>query len=86
MAGGDYIAETKQLLRESPMMAVSVQNLTDEIAELEAVLADESIAAARYGVDAIGGERVNSQRRKPPPRDVRRWSGESLTYVTGSPP
>ena len=55
MEGGDYIAETKRLLKEAPMMAVTVQNLTDEIAELEAFLADESIAAARYGVDAIGG-------------------------------
>ena len=55
MEGGDCIAETKRLLKEAPIMAVTVQNLTDEIAELEALLADESIAAARYGVDAIGG-------------------------------
>lgn len=55
MEGGDCIAETKRLLKEAPMMAVTVQNLTDEIAELEALLADESIAAARNGVDAIGG-------------------------------
>ena len=55
MEGGDCIAEVKRLLKEAPMMAVTVQNLTDEIAELEALLADESIAAARYGVDAIGG-------------------------------
>ena len=55
MEGGDCIAEVIRLLKEAPMMAVTVQNLTDEIAELEALLADESIAAARYGVDAIGG-------------------------------
>lgn len=55
MESGDHIAEVKRFLKEAPMMAVTVQNLTDEIAELEAFLADESIAAARYGVDAIGG-------------------------------
>ena len=54
MEGGDYIAETKRLLREAPMMAAKRQRFTDEIAELEALLADESIAAARNGVDAIG--------------------------------
>lgn len=55
MTGGDYIAETKRFLRKAPMMAVTVQNLTDEIAEFEALLADESITAAHYGVDAIRG-------------------------------
>ena len=55
MEGGDYIAEVKRLLKEAPMMAVTVQNLTDEITELEALLADESIASAR--LDNIGGGR-----------------------------
>ena len=36
-------------------MKIAVQSLTDEIAELEALLRDESIASPRYGVDAIGG-------------------------------
>ena len=76
MAGGDYIAETKRLLREAPMTAVIVQNLTEEIAELEALLADESIASARMdingggrsvgeltGTEAAAARRVKMQRR-----------------------
>lgn len=55
MTGGDYIAEVKRLLKEVPMMSVIVQNLTEEIAELEALLADESITSTR--LDNIGGGR-----------------------------
>ena len=55
MTGAEYFAETVRMFEEAPMMAAKCQRFTDEIAELEALLADESIASAR--LDDIGGER-----------------------------
>ena len=55
MTGAEYFAETVRMFEEAPMMAVTVQNLTDEIAELEALLADESIASVR--MDGVCGGR-----------------------------
>lgn len=55
MTGAEYFAETVRMFEEAPMMAAKCQRFTDEIAELEALLADESIASAR--LDNIGGGR-----------------------------
>jgi len=56
MTGAEYFAETVRMFEEAPMMAAKCQRFTDEIAELEALLADESIASAR--LDNIGGGRA----------------------------
>lgn len=52
---GDYIKETKRILRNYNKMKVAVRNLTDEIEAQEAMLQGESISAIRYGDDRIGG-------------------------------
>ena len=52
---GDYIRETKRLLRSYNKMKVAALNLTEEIDAQEAVLRDESIASIRYGDDRISG-------------------------------
>lgn len=58
MTGGDIIAETKRILQDYPKMNIAVLNLTDEIAGIEKELRDESIAAARYGVERVTGGAV----------------------------
>ena len=52
---GDYIRETKRLLRSYNKMKVAALNLTEEIEAQEAVLRDESIASIQYGDDRISG-------------------------------
>lgn len=52
---GDYIRETKRILRNYNKMKVAVRNLTDEIEAQEAMLQGESISAIRYGDDRISG-------------------------------
>lgn len=51
----DSVKAAEQRLKDYPKMKIAIQNLTDEIAQLQAVLADESIASPRYGEDAIRG-------------------------------
>ena len=50
---GDYIRETKRLLRSYNKMKVAVTNLTEEIEAQEMILRDESIASIQYGDDRI---------------------------------
>ena len=52
---GDYIRETKRLLKNYAKMKVAVTNLTEEIEAQEAILRDESIASIKYGDDRISG-------------------------------
>ena len=52
---GDYIRETKRLLRSYNKMKVAVMNLTEEIEAIERLLQDEGIAAVRYGDDGGRG-------------------------------
>ena len=54
-AYGDYIRETKRLLRSYNKMKVAALNLTEEIEAMERLLADEGIASVRYGDDTTGG-------------------------------
>lgn len=52
---GNYIRETKRLLRSYNKMKVAVLNLTEEIEAMERLLADEGVASVRYGDDTTGG-------------------------------
>lgn len=54
---GDYIRETRKILRRYPKMKIAVQNLTEEIDAQEMILRDESIASVRYGDDTTVGGR-----------------------------
>lgn len=55
MDHGDYIKETKRILRNYNKMKVAGVNLSEEIEALEAELRDESVAIARYGDEPQGG-------------------------------
>ena len=52
---GDYIKETKRILRNYNKMKVAVVNLAEEIEALETELRGESVAIARYGDEPQGG-------------------------------
>ena len=52
---GDYIKETKRILRNYNKMKVAVVNLAEEIEALETELRSESVAIARYGDEPQGG-------------------------------
>lgn len=52
---GDYIKETKRILRNYNKMQVAVVNLAEEIEALETELRGESVAIARYGDEPQGG-------------------------------
>ncbi|BEU88687.1 hypothetical protein TAMA11512_21510 [Selenomonas sp. TAMA-11512] len=52
---GDYIRETKRILRNYNKMQVAVQNLTEEIEARISSLQGESVAIARYGDEPMGG-------------------------------
>ena len=52
---GDYIKETKRILRNYNKMKVAVVNLSEEIEALETELRSESVAIARYGDEPQGG-------------------------------
>ena len=55
MDHGDYIKETKRILRNYNKMTVAVVNLSEEIEALETELRSESVAIARYGDEPQGG-------------------------------
>lgn len=55
MDHGDYIKETKRILRNYNKMKVAVVNLAEEIEALETELRSESVAIARYGDEPQGG-------------------------------
>ncbi len=55
MDHGDYIKETKRILRNYNKMKVAVVNLAEEIEALETELQSESVAIARYGDEPQGG-------------------------------
>lgn len=55
MTGGDSVAEVKRILKDYPKMEVDIVNLSEEIAELEAMLKDEPIAAVRFEEERVTG-------------------------------
>ena len=54
-AYGEYIRDTKQMLRDYQKMKVAAVNLTEEMDAIERLLQDEGIAGVRYGDDTTGG-------------------------------
>lgn len=76
---GDYIKETKRILRNYNKMKVAVVNLAEEIEALETELRSESVAIARYGDEPQGGTSELNATEAAANRRIK--TGERLTML-----